>query len=159
MLVVKNLPPCLPRQETWDTGLILGLGRSPGVGNGNPLQYSCLENPMDRGVWWATVHRIAKSWTWLNDWAYTHTAYISLSEWVSEVTQSCPTLCDPIDYIPPGSSIHGILQARILEWVAISYSRGPSPPRDRTHSSCHAFCIVGGIFTTVPLGSILFITP
>ena len=46
-------------------GLIPGLGRSPGKGNGNPLQYSCLENPMDRGVWWASVHGVAKSWTQL----------------------------------------------------------------------------------------------
>ena len=43
----------------------LGLGRFPGVGNGNPLQYSCQENPKDRGTWWATAHRVAKSWTWL----------------------------------------------------------------------------------------------
>ena len=43
-----------------DLGLIPGLGRSPGEGNGNPVQYSCLENPMDRGAWWATVHRVAK---------------------------------------------------------------------------------------------------
>ena len=43
-----------------DPSLISGLGRSPGVGNGNPLQYSCLGNPMDRGAWWATVHRVAK---------------------------------------------------------------------------------------------------
>ena len=50
----------------------------------------------------------------------------------SEVTQSCPTLCDPVDYNPPGSSVHGILQARILEWVAISFSRGSSGPRDQT---------------------------
>ena len=42
-----------------------GLGRSPGEGSGNPLQYSCLENPMDRGAWWATVHVLAKSWTLL----------------------------------------------------------------------------------------------
>ena len=46
----------------------------------------------------------------------------------SEVAQSCPTLCDPVDYSPPGSSVHGILQARILEWVAISFSRGLSDP-------------------------------
>ena len=46
-----------------DLGLILGLGRSPGGGNGNPLQYSCLENSMDRGAWWATVHGVAKSQT------------------------------------------------------------------------------------------------
>ena len=50
--------------------------------------------------------------------------------------QSCLTLCDPMNCSPPGSSIHGIFQARILEWVAISYSRGSSPPRDRTHVSC-----------------------
>ena len=53
------------------------------------------------------------------------------------------TLCDPVDYSPPGSSIHGILQARILEWVAISFSRGSSQPRDRTQVSC----IVGRCFT------------
>ena len=47
--------------STGDLGLILGLGRSPGEGNGNPLQYSCLENPMDRGAWWATVYGVAES--------------------------------------------------------------------------------------------------
>ena len=46
-----------------DLGSISGLGRSPGEGNGNPLQYSCLENPMDRGAWWAAVHGVAKSRT------------------------------------------------------------------------------------------------
>ena len=61
-LVVKNLPAnagdtCNVR----DTGLIPGSGRSPGGGHGNPLQYSCLENPMDRGAWRATVHGVAKS--------------------------------------------------------------------------------------------------
>ena len=50
----------------------------------------------------------------------------------SEVAQSCPTLCDPMDCSLPGSSVHGILQARVLEWVAISFSRGSSRPRDRT---------------------------
>ena len=50
-----------------DLGLIHELGRSPGEGNGNPLQYSCLENSMDRGAWWAIVHGIAKSWTRLSD--------------------------------------------------------------------------------------------
>ena len=44
-----------------DPGLISGLGRTPGEGNSNPLQYSCLENPMDRGAWWATVHGVSKS--------------------------------------------------------------------------------------------------
>ena len=51
-----------------DLGWIPGSERSPGEGNGNPLQYSCLKNPMDRGAWWATVHRVAKSRTRLSDW-------------------------------------------------------------------------------------------
>ena len=50
-----------------DLGLIPGSGSSPGEGNGNPLQYSCLENPMNRGAWWATVHRVAKSQTRLSE--------------------------------------------------------------------------------------------
>ena len=54
--MVKNLPA-----NARDTGLIPALERSPGVGNGNPLQYSFLENPMDRGVMWAAVHGVAKS--------------------------------------------------------------------------------------------------
>ena len=57
--VVKNPPD--NSGDTKDTGLISRLGRSPGEGNRNPLQYSCLENPMDRGAWWATVHRVSKS--------------------------------------------------------------------------------------------------
>ena len=56
----------------------------------------------------------------------------------NEVAQSCPTLCDPMDCSPPGSSVHGILQARILEWVAIRFSRGSFPPRDRSWVSCTA---------------------
>ena len=54
-------------------GSIPGVGRSPGEGNGNPLQYSCLENSIDRGAWRATVHRITKSWTQLSDEHFTFT--------------------------------------------------------------------------------------
>ena len=54
-----------------DLGSILGSGRSPGEGNGSPLQYSCLENPMDGGAWWATVHEVAKSQTRLSDFTFT----------------------------------------------------------------------------------------
>ena len=54
------------------------------------------------------------------------------------VTQSCPTLCDPIDCSPPGSSVYGILQARIVEWVIFSYSGGSFQPRDWTQVSCIA---------------------
>ena len=52
------------------------------------------------------------------------------------VAQSCLTLCDPVDCSPPGLSVRGILRTRILEWVAIPFSRGSSPPRDRTHATC-----------------------
>ena len=52
-------------------GSIPGLGKSPGGGNGNPFQYSCMENSMDRGAWRATIHRVAKSWTWLSNFTFT----------------------------------------------------------------------------------------
>ena len=69
-LVEKNLPA--NAGDSGDTGSIPGLGRSPGVGNGNLLQYSCLKNPMDRGAWWATVHGVAKSPTRSSTHVYTH---------------------------------------------------------------------------------------
>ena len=62
--------------------------------------------------------------------------------------QSCSTLCDPMDWSPPGSSVHGMLQARILEWVAISSSRGSSPPRDRTPHLLH--CREGSLSLVPP---------
>ena len=68
--------------------------------------------------------------------------------------QSCPTLCDPMDYSPPGSSVYGIFQARMLEWVAISYSRGSSQPKDRTYVSCIASsAFAGRFFITELLGN------
>ena len=60
VLVAKNAPA--NAGDLRDMGLIPGLGRSPGGGHGNSLQFSCLENPMDRGAWRATVHRVAQSW-------------------------------------------------------------------------------------------------
>ena len=69
--LVKN--PFANAGDTGDTGSIPGSGRSPGGGNGSPLQYSYLENPMNRGAWWATARGMAKSGTWLSDWAHTHT--------------------------------------------------------------------------------------
>ena len=53
----------------WDLGSVPGMGRSPGRRHGDPLQYSCLENLMDRGAWRTTVHGVAESWTWLSNWA------------------------------------------------------------------------------------------
>ena len=74
-IVVKNLPA--NAGDKWDLGLIPGSRRTPGGGNGNPLLYSCLENPMERGAWWVVIHGVAKSWTWLSDWAHTRSARIS----------------------------------------------------------------------------------
>ena len=75
-----------------------------------------------------------------NEWIiwYVNCISIKLHKVKMLVAQSCLTLCDPIDCSPPGSSVHGILQARILVWVAIFCSRGSSRPRDRTQVSCVA---------------------
>ena len=61
-------------------------------------------------------------------------------------SQSCLTLCDPMDCTPPGSSVYGIVQARILEWVTISYYRGSSQPRDQTYISCGSRTGSWGLF-------------
>ena len=76
-LLVKN--PAANAGDVRYAGSILGSGRSAGVGNGNPLQYSCLENPTDRGAWQATVHGITKSWAQLK-WFSTHTHKIRYPE-------------------------------------------------------------------------------
>ena len=77
--------------------------------------------------------------------AHPHPPFIQSKAFKAQVlvAQSRLTLCDPTDCSPPGSSVHGILQARILEWVAIPFSRASSRPRDRTRVSC----ITGGFFT------------
>ena len=78
--VVKNLPA--DAEDTRDVGLITELGRSLGGGNGNPFQYSCLKNLMDREVWQATVHGVSKNLTLLRDWACFLYKFI-WSEWFS----------------------------------------------------------------------------
>jgi len=147
----------------------------------NSFHYSCLENPMNRGAWWATVQWVAKSWTQLSNLACTHHNFFLHSSvdghlllllllsrfsrvrlysvrphrrqpirlprpWdspgkntgvgchfllqcvkvksESEVAQSCLTLSDPMDCSLPGSSVHGIFQARVLEWGAIASPDG-----------------------------------
>ena len=75
----------------------------------------------------------------------------------AKLLQSCLTLCDPVDCSPPGSSVQGIFHARILEWVAIPFSKGSSQPRDRTCTSCIS-CIAGGFFTAEPRGK-AFLSP
>ena len=90
-----------------DTGSIPGSGRSPRVGNGNPLQYSYLKNSRDRGNLWVTVHGVTESDT--TEQLNTHICvyYIYVCAVLCLVTQSCPTLCNSMDSSPPGSSVHG----------------------------------------------------
>ena len=80
---------------------------------------------------------------------------LSLVESLAYITcvcaKSCLTLCDAMDCSPPGSSVHGILQARILEWVAMLSSRGSCPPRDGTCISYGSY-ISGRVFTSEPMG-------
>ena len=83
------------------------------------------------GIWWLLPHEkkdicYKESGKWRSKWSEV------------EVVQPCPAFCDPMDCSPPGSSVHGILQAKILEWIAISFSRGSSGPRDWTWVSCTA---------------------
>ena len=137
MLVAKNLPA--KAGGVRDAGSIPGSGRYPGGGHGNLLQCSCLENPMDRGAWWATIHRVAKGQTRLKQLSTHRTCHLFLCQCEVKATQLCLTLCNPIDY-----RVHGILQARILEWLAFPFSRGPSQPRDWTQVSC----IAGEFFTS-----------
>ena len=220
-------------------GSIPDLGRSPGGGSGYPLQYSCLENSMDREAWWAVVHELAES-DKTEETEHTHGSTLSFQSsaltffrqiprsgiagsygitifsfykessycfplWLHQFTFSpkytgllfsphphqltlvsvpreespsaptfrltgcqtlrsaafkvgfccccclltqCLTLCDPMYCSPLSFSVHGILQARILEWVAISSSRGSSWPKDQTWVSC----LAGGFFTPEPPG-------
>ena len=108
-LFVRGFPRgSLGKESAWnlgDLGLIPGLGRSPGEGNGYPLQYSCLENSMDRGAWQATAHRVAKSPT--------------LLKWLSTVSRSVsPALCHPMDCSPPTSLRSNPHLLNLLHWQA-----------------------------------------
>ena len=82
---------------------------------------------------------------------YESVQYVTLCMHACLVTQSFATLCDPMDWSLPGSSVHEILQERILEWAAISPSKGSSQPRNWTHNSC-IFCTAGRILYTEPPG-------
>ena len=146
----RSLVGCCPwvaQSQTWLRRLSMHV--CIGEGNGNPLQYSCLENPRDGGAWWAAVYAVTQSHDW-SDLAAVAAArsyyhFLNCSGFIfcrsfpscflprevplafvvqlfAKSLQLCPTLCDPIDSSPPGFPVPGILQARTLEWVAISFS-------------------------------------
>ena len=91
---------------------------------------------------WADFHKYSKS---------PHVILRVVSCVRAQSLQSCPTLCDPMDCSLPDSSVHGILQARILEWVAMPFSRGSSQPRNQTQVSCIS-CTAGRFSTAEPSG-------
>jgi len=94
--------------------------------------------------WWVCILSAPSSrklslflWAWVKHSTIQNTQHVFIYlPYVCLCDQSYPTLCDLMDYSPPSSSVHGIFQARILEWVAISFSRGSSWPRDQTHIPC-----------------------
>ena len=119
--MVKN-----PRADAGDTGSVTDSGRSLGEGDSNPLQHSCLGNPMDKEAWGATVHAVTKRIR--HELATRQEQYVYICMLCAQSLQSCPTLYNPVDCSLRGSSVHGVLQARILEWVARPSSRRPSDP-------------------------------
>ena len=114
-LVVNN-PPANAGDER-DTGLIPGLGRSPGIGNGKPLQNSCLENPMDRGGWRAAVHGVTKRWT----------------RWVTEHTcAACPALMSRFQYFLSRKAFFQTPLSNLLPLQEKAFS--PPFPQNPLHS-------------------------
>ena len=105
-----------PTANARNEGLILVSGRSPGEGHGNPLQYSCLENPMDRGAWWATVHGVTESQTQLSvpAHAYTHThTHTHTHSYLTAQTDG---------------SGHHLVKAAPESWVLVPGTPRPRPP-------------------------------
>ena len=140
---------------------------TPGVGDGQGGlaccdSWCCKESDATEQLDWTelrhsmvTVHGMVTSRTQVLSYSRIDNRWImdSYVVWVpvcvrAQLLQLHQTLCDPMDCTPPGSSVHGILQARILEWVAMPFSRGHSWPRDWIH----VFCIAGRFFTPEPLG-------
>ena len=137
--------PAEPQGKPKNTGvhslsLLQGIFLTQGSKLGLPLCRQILYNLSYQGNLKNSTHELREL---LPCWCFRCTSSRLLQHCVCvKVSQSCPTLC----YLcsPPGSSLHGILQARVLEWVAISFSRGSSRPRDQTQVSC----IPGGFFTS-----------
>ena len=94
-----------------------------GEGSGNPLQCSCLENPRDGGAWWAAVYGVTQSRTRLKWLSRGKIRPFLARDRKVLVAQSCPTLCDSMGSSPQSSSVCGFLQARILKWAAMPFSK------------------------------------
>ena len=130
--MVKD-PPAIAG-DSGDTGLVPGLGRYPGGGNDNPLQYSCLKNPMNRGTWWATVHGVIKSQTRLSDLG-THTCKLLLL--------SCSVMSNSV-------RPHGLQHARLpFSWSLLRLmSIEPVMPSNHL-ILCHPLLLLLSIFPSI----------
>ena len=119
----------------------LGWEDSPRGGHGHPLPYSCLENPSDRGasgLWSIRSQRVQHNWN-NSMHTCTHTRILVRKKRKKVKSFSRVQLfAKPMDCTLPGFFVHGIFQARVLKWVASSFSRGSSRPRKRTQVSCTA---------------------
>ena len=137
VLVVKNPPASAGDRSGFDPWV----GKIPWRRAWQPTPVSLPGESMDRGAWRTVVQGVAKRRTRLSDWARAAVCDSfkgcapSPSLLIVNASQSSLTLCNSMNYGPHGSSVHGILQARILEWVAISFSRGSSRPWDQTYVS------------------------
>ena len=128
--MLKNLPGSAG--DVRDTGLIPGLGRFPGEGHGNPLQYSCPENPMDRGAWWATVHRVAKSLTRLQR-LKTHMEHLQL-EFFSLMTLHWGTYLPAVLLLPQTCLQRHLINAAFI--LKLSYSWSNDCSQNKDHNRC-----------------------
>ena len=108
-LVVKNLSANAGNVR--DSGSIPGSGRSPGGVHGNPLQYACLENPADRGAWWATVHRVTKSQTWLRQ--------LNMHNTMSKLKNSTQRFNNRLDQRKEKDKRINVLEGRLVESIQI----------------------------------------
>ena len=114
-------------EDARDSGLVPGSRRSPGVGSGTPLQYSCLENSVGRGAWQLTVHGAAKSWTWLSDWAHTHTSPLHMNLQVTNFQR---------ESVLSTLGMSEIALSLLLLMILQLYHLPPSLPPTVTTSSC-----------------------
>ena len=141
--MIKNTQVWIPAPEILNEALALCIWRAPGLGTVIQFKPSVVSALL----------------AWLTQPSgQVCRAFLTFTCARAKSLQSCPSLCNPVDCSPPDSSVHGILQARTLERLAISFSRGPSQPRDRTHisfTSCFGRWV---LYCSANLGSPSFTT-
>ena len=151
VLVVKNPPANVG--DLRDSSSIPGLRRSQGGGHGNPLQYSCLGNPMDRGAWRAIVHGVAKSWTWLRWLSITHKQQYFRDgyRWTSEMASRVPCLLEFMAFYNQSPPLECWPSLQTLEWV--EYSKDGGLLLSRSGYRDGGFCLASTLLLSLALAS------